>query len=127
MSISWRKNCLKTALVSIISLTLFSFSREGEELKILDDLIATSERQLAIQKELRALVVEFHTQQDLFYQGSEKDQQTKELASKMVTSAMTILKMSEDNHYLHLFPPFFVEELKLFAGIGKKKTPPVQP
>ena len=127
MSIFFPKIWLKTALISIISLTtsLWGLSREGEELKILDDLIATSERQLALQKELRGLIVEFHAQQDLFYQGSEKGQQTKELASKMVNTAMTILKISEDNHYLHLFPPFFVEELKLFAGIGKKKTAPV--
>jgi hypothetical protein len=31
--------------------------------------------------------------------------------------------MSEENHFLHLYPPFFVEELKLFAGIAKKKAP----
>ncbi|HEX2578882.1 MAG TPA: hypothetical protein VHK67_00570 [Rhabdochlamydiaceae bacterium] len=114
-------------LISTISLSLFSFSRDGEELKILDDLIATSERQIALQKGLKDLVVQFHTQQDLFYQGSDVDQKTKELASKMVTTAATILKTSEENHYLHLFPPFFVEELKLFANIGKKKSAPVQP
>jgi hypothetical protein len=127
MSISWPKNCLKIALVSIISLTLFSFSREGEELKILDDLIATSERQLAIQKELKALIVEFHTQQDLFCDGPEKGQKTKELASQMVDTAMKIQQMAADNHYLHLLPPFFFEELKRFANVGKKQTPIVQP
>jgi len=115
------------ALISIISLSLFSFSREGEELKILDDLIATSERQIVLQKNLRSLILEFHTQQDLFYQGLENDQKTKELASKMVSTAQTILKTSEENHYLHLFPPFFVEELKLFANIAKKQSPQVSP
>ncbi len=115
-------------LISTISLSLLSFSREGEELKILDDLIATSERQINLQKELRDLIIQFHTQQDLFYQGSDSDQKNKELASKMVSTAATILKNSEENHYIHLFPPFFVEELKLFANISKKKSaPPVQP
>lgn len=115
------------AIISIISLSLFGFSREGEEVKILDDLIATSERQIVLQKNLRSLILEFHTQQDLFYQGLENDQKTKELASKMVSTAQTILKTSEENHYLHLFPPFFVEELKLFANIAKKQSPQVSP
>jgi hypothetical protein len=119
--------CLEITLISTISLSLLSFSREGEELKILDDLIATSERQIALQKELRDLIIQFHTQQDLFYQGSDNDQKTKELASKMVSTAATILKTSEENRYLHLFPPFFVEELKLFANISKKKSAPLQP
>ena len=115
------------AIISIISLSLFGFSREGEEVKILDDLIATSERQIVLQKNLRSLILEFHTQQDLFYQGLENDQKTKELASKMVSTAQNILKTSEENHYLHLFPPFFVEELKLFANIAKKQSPQVSP
>lgn len=121
------KNCLKGAVISIISLSLLGFSREGEELKILDDIIATSERQLTLQKQLRALIIEFHDLQDLFYQGSADDKKTKELASKMVSTALQILTTSEENHYLHLFPPFFVEELKLFANISKKKTPPSPP
>ncbi len=118
---------LEITLISTISLSLLSFSREGEELKILDDLIATSERQIILQKELKALIREFHKQQDLFYEGSDNDLKTKELASQMVSTAATILKTSEENHYLHLFPPFFVEELKMFANISKKKSPPVNP
>jgi len=118
---------LEIALISTISLSLLSFSREGEELKILDDLIAISERQITLQKELRDQIIQFHTQQDLFYQGLDSDQKTKELASKMVATAAAILKTSEENHYLHLFPPFFVEELKLFANISKKKPSPVLP
>ena len=117
----------KIFVISIISLSLLGFSREGEELKILDDVIATSERQLALQKQLRALIVEFHEQQDLFYQGSNDDKKTKDLASTMVSTAQQILKSSEENHYLHLFPLFFVEELKLFAQMGKKKTPSPSP
>lgn len=125
------KICQKFVLISAISflipLTLWGFSKEGEELKILDELIATSERQISIQKELKVLITDFYAQQELFYQGPEKGQQTKELASKMVKTAVTILAMAENNHYLHLFPPFFVEELRRFAGIAKKNTPPTPP
>jgi hypothetical protein len=109
-------------LFSIFSLTLSAFSKEGELNKNLSELQATTERQLALQKEMISLVEEFKQQQDLFYKGP----QTKELASKMVTTASTILKMAEENHYLHLFPPFDVEELKLFANIAKKKNPLAQ-
>lgn len=126
MKSSLPKFFLEIAIISTICLSLFGFSRDGEELKILDDLIATSERQILLQKNLRELVIQFHTQQDLFYQGSDDDRKTKELASQMVTTAATILKTSEENHYLHLFPPFFVEELKLFANISKKKSAPLQ-
>lgn len=113
-----RASHLSVVLISIFSFTLFSFSKEGEEQVVLNDLIASTERQLVIQKELKVLINEFQAQQDLFYKGP----QTKELASKMVQTASTILKMAEENHYLHLFSPFFVEELKLFAGIAKKKA-----
>ncbi len=107
------------ALISIFSFTLFGFSKEGEEQLILNDLISATERQLVLQKELKALINEFQAQQDLFYKGP----QTKELATQMVKTASTILKIAEENHYIHLFSPFFVEELKLFSGIAKKKVP----
>ena len=97
---------------------LFGFSREGDEQRAINELIATTERQLAIQKQLKILVVNFDAQQERFYQG----EQTKELASEMVETASKILKIAEDNQLLHIFPPFFVEELKLFEGIGKKNS-----
>ncbi len=112
-----RASFKRIVLFSIISFTLFAFSKDGEEQIVLDDLIATTERQLVLQKNLKLLISEFQNQQDLFYKG----EQTKELATKMVFAAAEILKTAEENHYLHLLPPFFVEELKLFAGIAKKK------
>jgi hypothetical protein len=103
----------------LLSLLLFGFAKEGEEEQILDELIATTERQLTLQKDLKHLIAKFHTQQDQFHRGP----QTKQLASEMVETASTILQMAEEAHYLHLFSPFFVEELKLFAGIAKKHSP----
>ncbi len=131
MTESMPKICLKIALVSIIFFTPFStlsaFSRDGEELKILDDLIATSERQIAIQKELRALIVQFHTQQDLFFEGSDDDQKTKQIASDMAETGTAIKKMAETHHYLHLLPSYFLQGLECCANIVKKNTPSAHP
>ena len=110
-------------IIFLISLLLFSFSKEGEELSTLNDLIATTERQLTLQKELKNLLTEFQSQQDRFHQGL----QTKELAYQMVQTASKILSLAEEGHYLHLFSPFFIEELKLFAGIAKKKSFTLEP
>lgn len=106
----------KIFLLLTLPLLLFGFSKENEEEQILDELIASTKRQLSQQEELRRLVLEFHAQQDQFHKGP----QTKELASQMVETAAQILKMAEEGHYLHLLPPFFVEELKLFSEIAKK-------
>ena len=119
----------KIALFSIIFLStpLWGVSRDGEELKILDDIIAASERQIAIQKQLRALIIKFQAEQDLFYEGPEKGQQIKEIASKMVDTGVEIQKLAEEHHYLHLFPEYFVDGLKRCTNVAKKKTQPVTP
>jgi hypothetical protein len=98
---------------------LFPLAKEGDELHVLDDLIASSERQLTVHKNLRDLIAEFQKQQDLFHQG----EQTKELAIQMVQTASKIFQMAEEHQLMHLFTPFFIEELKLFSGIAKKKHP----
>ena len=105
--------------IILLSLLLFSFAKEGEEVQILDELIATTKRQLVLQKELKLLIADFHNQQDQFH----LDPQSKQLASAMVQTASKILTLAEEAHYLHLFSPFFVEELKLFATIAKKNSP----
>ena len=106
-------------LIMVMPSLVFGIAKEGEELQILDDLIASTERQVALQKELRDLIANFHQQQKTFQEG----QQTKELALQMVQTASKIMRMAEDHHLMYLFPPFFIEELKLFSGIAKKKTP----
>lgn len=97
----------------------YTLAKEGEELQTLDNLIASTERQLVIHKELRALIAHFQKQQELFHEG----EQTKELAVQMVQTASQILRLAEENQMMHLFTPFFIEELKLFSGIAKKKQP----
>ena len=113
----------KSFLLIVFFILIPSFAlpidKEGEELQRLDDLISSTERQLLIHKELRHLIADFQKQQDLFHQG----EQTKQLATQMVQTASKILRLAEDHHLTHLFTPFFIEELKLFSGIAKKKNP----
>lgn len=96
---------------------IMAVAKEGEELQTLDHLIASTERQLVIHRELRTRIADFQKQQNLFHEG----QQTKELAEEMVRGASQILTLAEQHQLLHLFTPFFVEELKLFSGIAKKR------
>lgn len=112
------KNKLLIIFILLPALT-FPIAKEGEDLQTIENLISSTERQLAIQKELYSLMAEFQSQQDRFFEGA----QTKELAAQMVVTAAKILKIAEESHLTHLFTPFFMEELKLFSGLTKKKSP----
>lgn len=110
----------KLLLLTIILIPglLLGVAKEGEEIQILDDLIASTERQLVIHKELRSSIDDFHKQQERFHKG----EQTKDLAIQMVMTASKIYKTAEEHNLMYLFTPFFIEELKLFAGMSKKKN-----
>ncbi len=116
-----KKSFIYAVFILIPSLS-FCMAKEGESLQTLDELIASSERQLLIQKQLRSLVEEFQKQQDAFQHTIDESPATKELALKMVQTASQILQMADENHLTHLFTPFFVEELKFFAATSKKKA-----
>lgn len=113
------KNKILILFIILIPSLCLSLAKDGEDLQTLDNLIASTERQLTIHKELRNLIAEFQIQQDRFHEGP----QTKELAIQMVQTASKILRIAEEHHLTYLFRPFFVEELKMFSGISKKKTP----
>jgi hypothetical protein len=113
------KSKILIAIFILVPALTFAIAKEGEDLQTIDNLIASTERQLVIHKELRTLMAEFQSQQDRFHEGP----QTKELAAQMVQTASKILRMAEENNLLYLFTPFFVQELKLFSGIYKKKAP----
>lgn len=98
---------------------VFGVSKEGEELQTLGDLIASSERQLVVYKELHALIAQFQKEQDLFHEGEE----TKDLALQMVQTASKIQRFAKEHGLMHLFSSFFVEELNLFSTIAKKQNP----
>ncbi len=112
------KNKILSLLFILIPSLAFPFAKEGEDLQTIDLLIASTERQLSTHKQLHALMLEFQKQQDQFMES----EQTKELASRMVQTATKILNIAEEHQLIYLFTPFYVEELKFFAGISKKKT-----
>lgn len=99
-------------------ITGFTLAKEGEDLQVIENLIASQERQLIIYNKLHTLMEEFQQQQDRFVKG----EQTKELTSQMVETASKILKIAEDHQLLHLLTPFYIEELKLFSAIAKKRS-----
>ena len=97
---------------------VFPLGKEGEDLQTINLLIASTERQLSVHKQLHALMLEFQQQQDLFIDSDKP----KELAREMVETAAKILSLAEEHQLIYLFTPFYVEELKFFAGISKKKA-----
>lgn len=89
-----------------------------DEIKILEQLIQTTEKQLEMQKRLKTLMVEFKNQQEQFVQGD----QTKAHASQMVRTARQIYELIAINHIDYLFPKSYLEELAFFSSIaGKNK------
>ncbi len=112
------KNKILALFFILIPSLGFTIAKEGEDLRTIEHLIASTERQLSVHKQLLTLMLEFQKQQDLFFEG----EQTKELASNMVQTASKILNMAEEHQLIYLFTSFYVEELKFFAGISKKRA-----
>lgn len=96
-----------------------SFHRDGEELEVMDRLVALTGKQLDSQRLLREQMAKFKAQQDAFYKGD----QSKEMLSKMVETAAQILKEIEENHYENMFSIIYMQELKMFTAIAKKNSP----
>lgn len=90
-----------------------------EEISIIQDLIARSERQLTIQKFLKELIVDLEQQEELFIHGK----CTKQQVNYMVETAHQILILIEENHYTQFFPAIYLEELRLFSKIAQKNNP----
>lgn len=112
------KSKVLTLFLLLLPLTGFALAKEGEDLQVIGNLIASQERQLIIYHKLQSLMEEFQKEQDRFAQG----EQTKELTSQMVLTASQILKLVQDHQLLHLLTPFYIEELKLFSSIAKKRS-----
>jgi hypothetical protein len=112
------KNKILSLLFILIPSLVFPLGKEGEDLQTINLLIASTERQLSVHKQLHALMLEFQQQQDLFIDSDKP----KELAREMVETAAKILSLAEEHQLIYLFTPFYVEELKFFAGISKKKA-----
>jgi hypothetical protein len=90
-----------------------------DEVEVIDDLIASTEAQLTIQKDLREGVVEFQKQRHSFELGS----QTKKQAFIMVKTASRLLDGIKEHHLEQAFSPQFLEELVFFSSIADKSAP----
>ncbi len=85
----------------------------------MDLLIAQSEKQLLVQKELREHMLLFHSHKEQFMRGN----QTKIQAARMVKTASRVLETITKNHLAHLFSSEYLEELAFFSSIAGKQTP----
>ena len=110
---------MKLRALLLLSLLCFSFTKEGDEIAVVSELVERTERQLLLQKQLKNLMSDLNNQERVFLEGNE----SKIHVSLMTDTALQILKLIEENHYADLFPSPYMEELRLFAKIAQKKTP----
>ncbi len=110
---------MKLRALLLLSLLCFSFTKEGDEISVVSELVERTERQLLSQKQLKDLMSQLNKQERDFLQGNE----SKAHVSLMTDTALQILKLIEENHYADLFPSPYIEELRLFSKIAQKKTP----
>ena len=110
---------MKLRLLVLLSLLCFSFTKEGDEITVINDLLERTERQYSAQKQLKELMTALNNQEKNFLQGDE----SKTHVSLMTETALHILKLIEENHYSDLFPSPYMEELRLFSKIAQKKAP----
>jgi hypothetical protein len=89
---------------------------EDDEMKIIDQLISATSRQLDMQKQMKELMLQFKRQREDFIQGN----QTKSHAGKMVRTARQIYEMITSNHLEHLFAKDYLDELTFFSSIAGK-------
>ncbi len=90
-----------------------------DEVETMRHLIAVTEQQLAVQKQLRNVMAEFKKQKDRFFKGDQSNKHS----FKMVKTASAILQIINDNHLQHLCSSEYLEELTLFSSIAGKNTP----
>jgi hypothetical protein len=89
---------------------------ENDEVKIIDQLITATSRQLETQKQMKELMLQFKKQREEFIQGN----QTKSHAGRMVRTARQIFEMISSNHLEHLFAKDYLDELTFFSSIAGK-------
>jgi hypothetical protein len=89
---------------------------EEDEVKVIEQLISASSRQLETQKQMRELMLQFKKQREEFIQGN----QTKSHAGRMVRTARQIYELITSNHLEHLFAKDYLDELTFFSSIAGK-------
>ncbi len=89
---------------------------EEDEVKVVDELIATTASQLEMEKHLKAMMLQFKKMREEFIQGN----QTKSHAGKMVRTARQIYETISANRLEHLFAKDYLDELSFFSSIAGK-------
>jgi hypothetical protein len=106
-----------TILIPQSSLIETTLPLGGEdEIKVIEQLISATTRQLETQKQMKELMMQFNKQREEFIQGN----QTKSHAGKMVRTARQIYEMITSNHLEHLFAKDYLDELTFFSSIAGK-------
>jgi hypothetical protein len=93
---------------------------ESAEIRSLDNLILVTEENLAAQEKLRLLLIDYQA----LRKASLKDQKNKEQIDALVSKALEIQTLIQDNYLFHVFDADFLSELNLFAGIASKSGLP---
>lgn len=88
----------------------------ANELSILDNLIASTQRSLEKQKELRELIVKYQDAQRACLKNSNDEA----LLYAMVKAAHRTLEAIKENHLMDNFDPEFLSELNLLSQIAVK-------
>lgn len=91
----------------------------GDEVSSLENLIATNEKHLSAQKQLKDKMKLFQKQKEEFMLGN----QSKSHAFSMVSNAREILTVVKEEHLSYLFPTEYLEELIFFSSIAAKSVP----
>ncbi len=89
---------------------------EEDEVKVVDELIASTASQLEMEKHLKQMMLQFKKLREEFVQGN----QTKAHAGKMVRTARQIYESISANHLEHLFAKDYLDELSFFSSIAGK-------
>ncbi len=104
--------------ISSLLIFLVSFAKKNEEMEIINRLIQSAETHLVAQKNLRDKMLLLQEQEDLFLKGNDSQEHLK----KMITTALEILQIVQEEKYEQLFPPAYLKELELFAHIDKNRS-----
>ena len=89
-----------------------------DEIKIVELLIETTQKQIDSQKHLKELMFHFQKQREGFVQGN----QTKSHSARMVRTARQIYEMIAASHIEHLFAKDYLDELSFFSSIAGKSA-----
>ena len=92
---------------------------EGEEVETISHLVEVTASQLAMQKELKALMEQFLQLKKQFMQGEEE----KKVGFQMVQIARKILNHLKQEHLQDLVSNAYLEELTFFSTLSKAASP----